>query len=397
MPKPAKCRPKGGLPPSALPINTGGDEPDIRGATLSCSLGGMSGLGIHRQEIVRTAMNHDQSTGRGFDSRRLQAVDMPLLRGEKNIYIFQPPPNETVGQGTTPMLSLLADSTKLNALSASPRQVAHNANCVKRFMEAQGISAPQEISRLAVKQYLTDLLEGGLSPKTIRNHLAAISQFCMYLVDDREILPANPCLRLPCSKIEKLPPLFLDAAECARALKIARDHHIYGEVYLAMNTGLRLAELRNLRWEDIDWSDPAVLVRKSKSKRFRKVPLNHKALVALRYQRFRFGRCPHVFPGGNPNPCCNPRHWARKGPRKMEWWTTKSLKPLRAKIAKFSQMPPGSVGRGWHLFRHTFATKAVRAKVSILQVSKWMGHAHVTTTEIYAHMGSVYTDEIEKI
>lgn len=264
-------------------------------------------------------------------------------------------------------------------------------------MQTQGISYVQEISRLTIQRHLAGLARSGLSPKTVRNHQAALSRFCTFLVDDVEILPANPCFRLPCPKLDKPPPLFLNDSECEQALEIARANQIYSEVCLALNTGLRLAELRMLRWEDIDWSGRTVLVRKSKSKRPRKVPLNRKSLVALRYQRFRFGWCPFVFPGGHLNPCYRRGHWARNGPRKMEWWTTKALIPLREKIAKFSQMRPGSVGRGWHLFRHTFATKAVRVGVSIYQVSKWLGHAHVTTTEIYAHMGQGYDEQIEKI
>lgn len=295
------------------------------------------------------------------------------------------------------MLTLLGDFGRVNALTASPRQIAHNARCVKRFMENQQISCPADISRLAVQHYLTDLLDSGLSPKTVRNYLAAVSLFCTYLVDDRSLLAVNPCFRLPCRKAEKLPPLFLTAGECERALAIARANGFYTEVCLALNTGLRLGELRMLKWEDIDWAGRMLLVRRSKSKRPRKVPLNRKALVALRYQRFRFGRWPYVFPGGNLNPTVNYRHWARRGPRKYEWWTTKALKPLRAEISTFSQMAPGSVGRGFHAFRHTFATRCVAAKIPISQVSTWLGHASVKTTEIYAHMGEGYSEDIEKI
>lgn len=295
------------------------------------------------------------------------------------------------------MLSLLRDFERLNALSASTQQVAHNARCVRRFMDKQQISCPQDISRLAVQQYLASLLQSGLKPKTVRNHQVALSRFCKFLVEDQEILQTNPCLHLPCCKLEKHAPLFLDEAECERALAIAKENLIYAEVCLALNTGLRLNELRMLLWLDIDWSGRTLLVRRSKSKRPRKVPLNRKALVALRYQRFRFGWCPHVFPGGHLNPCRNRNRRARRGPRKREWWTTKAMKPLRAKIGTLSQMPKGSVGRGFHAFRHTFATKAVRAGIPISQVSQWLGHAHISTTEIYVHMGEGYDEQIEKI
>jgi len=55
------------------------------------------------------------------------------------------------------------------------------------------------------------------------------------------------------------------------------------------------------------------------------------------------------------------------------------------------------VGRGWHLFRHTFASRAVQAGVPIYKVAQWLGHKHVATTEIYAHLSPDFDEDIEKV
>jgi len=294
------------------------------------------------------------------------------------------------------MEALLAEFAEVNALAAGRHQVTHNVTSLRRFIRCQGIHAPGQITRPAICRHLGELLKLGLSPKTVRNHHGAICLFCRFLMDHGG-LSGNPSTGIQQAKAEKKPPLYLDEAECARALEIAREKGLYAEVALAVNTGMRMNELRLLKWGDVDLDRRVLLVRKSKSKRPRTIPLNRKAIIALRFQRRRTGRFLHVFAGGRGNCAFGRGTWGRNHPRRTNWWATEALTPLRAKIGKFSQMPKGSVGRGWHLLRHTFATRAVRAGIPIYQLSKWLGHAHVTTTEIYAHLGQGYDELIERL
>lgn len=282
---------------------------------------------------------------------------------------------------------LLRDFAAENAIEAQPSQVAFNQGVARQFL-ASGNFLPDEISSLNIQQYLTALTKQK-APKTVRNHHAALSRFCKFL-NKRGILSANPCHDLILPPVEERLPLFLDDAEVALALTLAAENGIFCEVCLALNTGLRRSELRNLTWRDISFSRRALTVIRSKSGRPRTVWLNSKALVALTEQHEHTGDCRYVFPS---------HRWGKmwtNAKRGIKWWAH-ALQPLQDAIPKFRELPKGSTGRGWHLFRHTFASRAAQAGVSIQKISKWLGHKHVSTTEIYAHLSPNFDPDIERV
>ena len=52
---------------------------------------------------------------------------------------------------------------------------------------------------------------------------------------------------------------------------------------------------------------------------------------------------------------------------------------------------------GWHEFRHTFASRLAQEGVSLYKICKWLGHADMKTTQIYAHFAPVYDRDIERL
>ncbi len=198
--------------------------------------------------------------------------------------------------------------------------------------------------------------------------------------------------------MEEKIPIFLTEAEIEVALGIAQRQGIFPEVSVALNTGLRMSELRRLEWPDVDFERKMLLVRKSKSRRPRMVPLNTKALSALQTQHIKSHEYRYVFPGGRrrTDGTWGKGMWGNSMMRRVNAWVS-LLAPIQEAIPKFRQLEKGSVGRGWHLFRHTFASRAVQADVPIYKVSKWLGHVHVTTTEIYAHFAPGFDEDIEKV
>ena len=103
-----------------------------------------------------------------------------------------------------------------------------------------------------------------------------------------------------------------------------------------------------------------LIVRASKGKRPRAVPLNQKTIEVLTPQREKYLRQQWVFPGG-PGGYGNARLWTLCKPRSEEWWNRISLRDIREKIPAIVNLPKGRTGRGWHIMRHTFATRAARA------------------------------------
>ena len=301
-------------------------------------------------------------------------------------------PSGTTGQAAGRSLDeLVGDWRDASILGSSPASVRRAAAVVRRFIAAMGIRSAGGIDASAVAVYLGRLRAAGAAEKTICNHRSALSGFCACLVA-RGLLARDPTRDVPVRRPAAAAPRWLDEAELATALSVADAAGVGPEVRLALATGLRLAELARLRWGDVDVARRQLLVRLAKGRRPRAVPLSAFALAALAVQRERTGGMEHVFPAR--------RTW-RGGwrwldrPRSDRAWID-SLAPVRLAVKKFRDLPGKSTGRAWHLLRHTFASRAAQAGVSLYKLAAWLGHRDIRTTELYSHLCPGYDEDIER-
>jgi integrase len=296
--------------------------------------------------------------------------------------------------------ALVEDFKAVNASESTEAQAKDNAGHVTAFLSefdlvseagrvrrhVPAARGPGQITTERVQDWVVHLKEAGRSPKTAWNHKASISRFCEYLIG-RGYMAANPCRRVKVKKSAKLLPRFLSADEHEQALTLAKEHRIYPEVATALYTGMRREELRRMAWADVDFTRAVVMVPKSKSRRPRMIPMSEKLRAVLLEQQADTGRRKHVFPGR-----------ARRdhtGMRRGSWWVD-ALKPLQTTMPIFTaDMADTATGRGWHLFRHTFASRLVQAGVPIAKVSAWLGHSDIRTTMIYAHLAPGHDKDIE--
>jgi len=277
------------------------------------------------------------------------------------------------------------------ALRAKPEGVRRIVSSVRAFLWRQGVKSPGDVTAVAIQRHLAQLQEAGRLPKTLRSHRAAICLFCRHLVL-AGLLPANPCRDVPNPRLARQPPLWLDPGEVAMALAIARERGIWPEVALALATGLRVGEMARLRWDDIDLARRTLTVRKSKSGRCRVVPLSALGIDALTEQRATTGHLGTIFSGRRT---CRGKAWLVDEPRSSRIWQ-RLIQPARAASPKFHVGPIRRTGHGWHLLRHTAASRWVQAGVSLKKVAAWLGHASVQTTEIYAHLAEGYDRDVER-
>lgn len=139
-------------------------------------------------------------------------------------------------------------------------------------------------------------------------------------------------------------------------------------VIVALNTGVRPAELFRLTWSMIDWQAKVLTVEwwVSKVRKTRRLDLNRDALRALKDWHRQCGDARPdrlVFPGKGGKPYTGaPKAW------------DELIKPL--KLPAFA----------WKDLRHTFASKLVQRGINLYVVQKLMGHASIKTTERYAHL-----------
>jgi integrase len=213
-----------------------------------------------------------------------------------------------------------------------------------------------------------------LSRKTINNILTVLRKM-LSLAEKRRLITAVPSfdwLKLPPPEID-----FLSFEEAAQ-LEDGTPEDVRPMVLVALRTGLRLAELRALRWEDVDLKAGKIVVRRAlvkhkraggevegapKSNKPREVPLGDEVLAVLKASRHLRG--PRVF--------CDEDGEVLRVP------VTRYILERACREAKVRDV-------GWHVLRHTFASHLVMRGVSIRVVQELLGHADIRMTMRYAHL-----------
>ena len=233
----------------------------------------------------------------------------------------------------------------------------------------------------------------GLSAKTVRNINQVISS-ALDLAVAQKIIPINPTDACELPKVEHREMQTIPEEQLQAFLTEAKATGVYEMYYIELATGLRRGELLGLKWQDIDWKNGIIKVRRQiarvdgqiveaplKTKNsYRTVTISPQAIEVLKQQRAKT-HDQYVFPSPNGGPI---------SPDSVNNMLKRVL--ARAGIPKVR----------FHDLRHTFATIALQNGVDIKTVSGMLGHfsagftldtyAHVTTsaqTEAAQTMGNV--------
>ena len=152
----------------------------------------------------------------------------------------------------------------------------------------------------------------------------------------------------------------------------------YCMIRLMCNLGLRASEMLNLESADIDWTSGKLHVKQGKGAKDRILWLNDEDLETLgRWKQTRSDLVGHLS---------GPLFSTLKGERI-------DSRQLRAMIKRVARKAGIEKDVHPHLLRHTFATDLYRTTKNLRITQKALGHAHVSTTEIYTH---IVDDEVEE-
>jgi len=219
-----------------------------------------------------------------------------------------------------------------------------------------------------------------LSPRTINIYLSTIGRM-ITILEKLEIIPRSVYPRPTMIKAKKvLTPKFWSLDEVSEILKASRSTYIHDMLLVALNTGLRLNELRYLRWEDINLEKGFLLVQSHlddgfnpKDYEIRRIKLNHTTRKVLTELKFKQGNdIAYVFANKYGKPRIN----------NLERDLMKILKRI------------GIQGKGgWHCARRTWGSHAIMAGADPKSVQKLYGHSELKTTEAYLNVTEKHLDE----
>lgn len=230
----------------------------------------------------------------------------------------------------------------------------------------------------AIARFRTSLRqEKHLSKKTCNNILAVLSKTLRYAADAQVITHAP---KVGLFKLERPEIEWWDYREYVRVLDAAKREGAdwYAAVCLAGEAGLRVGEVRALRWrEDVDLVAGTLTVNEQtrhgitgtpKGGRRRKIPMTPTLVAALK--RLEVVRTGLVVRNVDGTP-------------KTDGETTHAIR----RICRGAGLPES----GWHRLRHTFGTHAALLGLNPFRLQAYLGHRSMNETMLYVHVAEAHS------
>jgi integrase/recombinase XerD len=229
--------------------------------------------------------------------------------------------------------------------------------------------------------YLAEMAENGCAVRTQARRLSTLRQFFLFLVREG-VRVENPAVDISMPKITVSLPRYLSEAELDELFRTAAGwpgpagRKISAGLEILYSTGLRISELLALPVSALS-TDATHLIIKGKGGRERVVPLSSAAkLAALRLREGSKKPVRFLFPG-----------------RDIRYpMTRQGFALLLKQLAARAKIDP--VRLSPHVLRHSFASHLLARGADIRSVQKLLGHADISTTQIYTH---VLSERLEKL
>ena len=215
-----------------------------------------------------------------------------------------------------------------------------------------------------------------LSSESVYLEIAALRAFYRF-AENEKLLPANLAENLSLPRRWKRLPKALTSQEIEKLLtpekpETAQNLCDQGVLELAYASGLRLAELRNLRLEQLHLESGFINVI-GKGNKERVVPVGRKAVAALEHY-LEAGR-PMLVTTRSPASVFLTKRGTTFAP--VTLWLRVKQRVRRAGIGR--TVTP-------HMLRHSFATHLLENGADLRVIQELLGHASISTTEAYTHV-----------
>jgi integrase/recombinase XerC len=245
-----------------------------------------------------------------------------------------------------------------------------------------------KIEKSMIQFYIQKLTKRGLSSRSTSRKLASIKSLFKYLtIYDEVKLNVAHGIRSP--KHQKRLPQYLNLTEVNKILELPNKNTFDGIkdsaiIELFYSTGIRISELANIKLDNIRLESKTIKVL-GKGNKERIVIFGDPAQKAIKMylsQRstHRFSKSDYLFPNERTISKNKPQHISTEKVFKV-------VKKYLKLVSNESHLSP-------HSFRHTFATHLLNNGADLMSVKDLLGHASLSSTQIYTH---VQIDKMKKI
>jgi len=258
----------------------------------------------------------------------------------------------------------------------------HDVQLLTEYFEITSIvKSPAEVSREDLSRFVEYIYQLGLEASSQARIISGIRAFFKYMLLEGT-LNENPAELLEIPRLQRKLPVVLSEEEIDRLIRIIdvsrpegqRNKAIIETLYAC---GLRVSELIELRISRLYLEEGYIrVIGKGNKERF--VPIGEEAIhnIVLYIENVR-------------NTLKVQKQWSdivflnRRGGKMSRVMVFLIIKDLAAKAGISKKISP-------HTFRHSFATHLVENGASLRAVQDMLGHASITTTEIYTHLDKEY-------
>jgi integrase/recombinase XerC len=268
-----------------------------------------------------------------------------------------------------------------NTVLAYRRDLSSFVEFLSGYYGAEGWSW-EGVDRLAMRGFMGHLARRGLSKRSIARSLSAVRSFYRFM-HRNEMVEANPARGVASPKLEKYLPAYLDRAQIDLLFQMAEVRAWEGRfvdvrnlaiLELFYSTGMRLSELAGINRMDIDLLLQQVKVR-GKGRKERIIPVGDHAVLALRNYESKRDELIRAL-GGTADRVAF--FLGRTGKRI-------GVRAVQSAVSAFLAQIDEEAGLSVHSLRHTFATHLLDAGADLRAVQELLGHASISTTQIYTH------------
>ncbi|MGH7457575.1 MAG: site-specific tyrosine recombinase XerD [Longimicrobiaceae bacterium] len=267
-------------------------------------------------------------------------------------------------------------------VSAYQRDVTRLAS----FLSGSGRRTPQEASSRELRDFVLHLKDAGLAAASISRGVSAVRTYFRFLLEE-ELVESDPSERIEPPKGWKALPQALTQLEVERLLEAPdlahplawRDRALLEFLYAG---GVRVSELTGLPLRDLMLDEGFARVV-GKGAKERLVPLGQSAVGALSvYLRDTRPRLDRGKGGGRVFLNARGAPLTRQGVWKI-------IKEHASTAGIEKRVTP-------HTLRHSFATHLLEGGADLVAVQEMLGHADISTTQIYTHVDRRYLAEVHR-
>ena len=266
------------------------------------------------------------------------------------------------------------------------RSYVYDLRQLEKFLSGRGVSLAGTRNP-DLRDFVRSLFDLGLAPYSINRKISSIKSFFAYRTGPSPGVH-NPAAEMELLKVGRKLPVVLSIDEVKVIIETAdgseplelRDR---AGLELLYGAGLRISELLDLKITDV-FLDEGILSVIGKGNKQRIVPVGGQAIKAVRTY-LRIGRPKLVKSQTVFNLILNSR-----GRRLSRMGFLKALRKYRIKSGISKRVTP-------HTLRHSFATHLLEGGADLRAVQELLGHADISTTQIYTHIDREYLKEIHRL